>query len=210
MTALVVAVVTAAIVVLTPAPRSTDSTPTAPSATAPSFDTPSRSSVRATSRPIPMNWGDESFADCPAEGPCSGQMFTLNLGGDGPWMVTEVSYRPFEILPDRRVTRVRWEFHVLGQSEGRDTVSRSLAQDASNPDAMLTHLHLGREGYRAMRITAVVEASIPVWFGEVRTYLGPFHASGYQPFSGEAEFPARVTPGAVTWSHDTTPMGPSR
>ena len=69
---------------------------------------PAPQSERATR--IPMSEGGESSGRCTADGVC-GEVFTMDLGGDGPWVVTGVGYRPLEVLPGRRVTRLRWELH---------------------------------------------------------------------------------------------------
>ena len=155
--------------------------------------------------PIPMmSDGRETAGSCTADGVCTGKVLTIEFGGDRPWMVTRVAYRPLEFLPGRRVTRLRWELHDVDQRSGRDTVVFSQTDDSP---AAFTSDGLAGQSHGATRITAVVEASVPAP-GAVRTYYAPFEAYGYPVRnSGEADFPTRSTVDTVTWP---TPLALSR
>ncbi|MCA2338412.1 hypothetical protein JF776_23475 [Mycobacterium avium] len=210
-TAVIVAVATAAVVILIIAPR-----PPRDSLA----DLPPRVVAPAPAQPpatpvdpliehdtlIPMSGSGESGRACTADRVlCTGAVFTMNLGGDGPWVVTRVGYRPLEVLPGRRVTRLRWELQDTDQFPGR---ARVFTQTDDAPgDGTITYAHLPGESTRTMRITAVVEASIPAP-DAVRTHLPPFNAYGYPELSGGADFPTRSTPAAITWP--TAPSGSSR
>ncbi|WP_232530531.1 hypothetical protein [Mycobacterium intracellulare] len=149
---------------------------------------------------IPMSDGGESTGRCTADGVCTGHVFNMDLGGDSPWVVTGVGYRPLEILPGRRVTRLRWELRDTELRSDRDTVAFTQTSDAPDPDMSVTYARVRVDGLRAMRITAVVEASIPAP-GAVATGLGPFEVYGYtvNSSSGDAEFPTRATVDDVRW-----------
>lgn len=128
---------------------------------------------------IPMSEGGESSGRCTADGVCSGQMFAMDLGGDGPWVVTSVGYRPLEVLPGRRVTRLRWQLVDTDHLRpGRDTVEFTQTSNAPDPDMLVSYARVRVDGHRAMRIRAVVEASIPAP-GAVPAGLGPFEVQGY-------------------------------
>ncbi|SKQ85072.1 Uncharacterised protein [Mycobacteroides abscessus subsp. massiliense] len=186
-TAVIVAALTTAVVMFATAPGLHDSTPTAPSITMP----PAKPTdpVIARSARIPMSQGAESSGYCTAHGACTGDVFTMDLAGHGPWMVTRVGYRPGDILPGRRVTHLRWELRDTDQRSDRDTVAFDQIGDAHDADVI--YVRLRGQGHRAMRITAVVEASVPDE-AAVRTGLGPFEVYGYPipaNSSGETEFP---------------------
>lgn len=128
---------------------------------------------------IPMSEGGESSGHCTADGVCSGQMFAMDLGGDGPWVVTSVGYRPLEVLPGRRVTRLRWQLVDTDHLRpGRDTVEFTQTSNASDPDMLVSYARVRVDGHRATRIRAVVEASMPAP-GAVPAGLGPFEVQGY-------------------------------
>lgn len=128
---------------------------------------------------IPMSEGGESSGRCTADGVCTGQVFTMDLGGDGPWVVTSVGYRPLEVLPGRRVTRLRWQLRDTDHLRSdRDTVEFTQTFDAPDPDMLVTYARVGVDGHRAIQIRAVVEASIPAP-GAVSAGLGPFEVQGY-------------------------------
>ncbi|WP_255251224.1 hypothetical protein [Mycobacterium avium] len=148
------------------------------------------------SRLIPMSSaGEERSGRCTADGVCSGQLLTMELGGDGPWVVTQVGFRPLELVPGRRVTRVRWELHSMDGG----VVQFPQTADTSGHNIAVVHLRPTGNEYRTWWVTAIVEASVPAP-DAVRTGLGPFEAYGYPaPRSGEAEFPTRATPAAVRW-----------
>lgn len=141
-----------------------------------------------------MSEGGETAGSCTADGACTGKVLTIEFGGDRPWMVTRVAYRPLEFLPGRRVTRLRWELHDVDQRSGRDTVVFSQTDDSP---AAFTSDGLSGQSHGATRITAVVEASVPAP-GAVRTYYAPFEAYGYPVRDrGEADLPTRSTVDAV-------------
>lgn len=184
-TAVVVAVFTAAVVMAATAPGPHDSTPTAPSITMP----PAEPADPLIER-IPISEGAESSGYCTADGVCTGEVFTLDLAGRGPWMITRVGFRPGEILPGRLVTHLRWELRDTDRRSDRDTVAIDQTGDALDADVIYAHLR--GEGHRAMRITAVVKASIPA-DDAGRSGVGPFEVYGYPVppnSSGETVFPA--------------------
>ncbi|WP_245008815.1 hypothetical protein [Mycolicibacterium farcinogenes] len=133
---------------------------------------------------IPMSEGGESSGRCTAGGVCSGEVFAMDLGSDGPWVVTSVGYRPLEVLPGRRVTRLRWELRDTDVRSDRDTVEFTQTSDAPKPGMEVTFARVRVDGRRVMRIRAVVEASLPAP-GAVRTGLGPFEVYGYRDRGAE-------------------------
>lgn len=201
--AAVAAIVIWAVAVLVTAHGPNDSTPAAPSAK-PADPMPAEADpMMKRSMLIPISEGDAIAGSCTADGVCTDKVFTMKLGGGGPWVVTRVGYRPLEILPGRRVTRLRWELRDTDMRSDLGTVVFTQSGEVPDPDGLVTYDEPLRGGaYRAMRITAVVEASIPAP-GAVRTGLGPFEVYGYPGSSSdEAEFPTKAPVDAVTWSVD--------
>lgn len=202
LTAVVVAVVTWAVTVLATGPGSNDPTPISPPPAKLADPMPKTDPMPLIERStrIPMSDGGESTGRCTADGVCTGHVFNMDLGGDSPWVVTGVGYRPLEILPGRRVTRLRWELRDTELRSDRDTVAFTQTSDAPDPDMSVTYARVRVDGLRAMRITAVVEASIPAP-GAVAKGLGPFEVYGYtvNSSSGDAEFPTRATVDDVRW-----------
>lgn len=141
LTAVVVAVVTWAVTVLVAAPGPNDPTPMTPPPAKLADLMPRTDPMPLADRStlIPMSEGGESSGRCTADGVCTGQVFTMDLGGDGPWVVTGVGYRPLEVLPGRRVTRIRWELRDTDLRSDRDTVAFTQTSDAPDPDLLVTY-----------------------------------------------------------------------
>lgn len=148
-TAVVVAVLTAATVVLTIGSVQ----PT--NVSQPAHVTPALIEPKPNTQPrqqrIPAASSAEACRDCPDK---TGQRFTLEFSG--PWMVTQVGFRPLELVPGRRVTKLRWELN----SAGRDTSSISQTEDSPGDGHDLTWTQL-RGPVRTWEVSAVVEESIP-------------------------------------------------
>lgn len=148
-TAVVVAVLTAAAVVLTiGSVQPTNASQ--PSRLAPTLIEP-KSDAQPHLQLIPAASSAEACRDCPDK---TGQRFTLEFSG--PWMVSQVGFRPLELVPGRRVTKLRWELN----SAGRDTSSFSQTEDSPGDGHDLTWTHL-RGGVRTWEVSAIVEEAIP-------------------------------------------------
>ncbi len=148
-TAVVVAVLTAATVVLTIGsvqPMNVSQ----PAHVAPALIEP-KPNTQPRQQRIPAASSAEVCRDCPDK---TGQRFTLEFSG--PWMVTQVGFRPLELVPGRRVTKLRWELN----SAGRDTSSISQTEDSPGDGHDLTWTQL-RGPVRTWEVSAVVEESIP-------------------------------------------------
>lgn len=90
---------------------------------------------------------------------CVGQRFTMEFGK--PWLVSQVGFRPLELVPGRRVTRVRWE--LLDPERKTDGGAYSFTQNedsGAGHNIALSHLGDG-SGYRTLEIVAVVETTVP-------------------------------------------------
>lgn len=205
LTALVVATVTWAITVLatTPGPHNSAGTaPAYPASPAQPADPPP-GTQQSGGELIPMIGGHElSGGMCTDHGPCSDHVFAMELGGDGPWVVTTLGFRPLELVPGRRVTRMRWELHNTG---GGVVQFPQTAGNGVEHNIALVHLApTAGDEYRAWRIIAVVEASVPAPYA-VRTGLRPFEAYGHPAAarSGEEEFPTRAAPAVAVWPDAT-------
>ena len=170
-TAVVVAVATVAGTVLVTAPGADESTSIAPPR---STSMPHAGPVDLLIEPsslVPMHGIEAVAGSCTADGVCTSRQFTMELEGNSSWQVTGVGFRPLEVIPGRRVTRLRWELH------GRDTVVFFQDEDSADEHA-ITYTPVGGAGSRARRITAVVEASLPA-SGAALTYLPPFSVYGF-------------------------------
>lgn len=153
-TAIVMAAVTAAAVVLLtgPGPRGTladlpprvvESLPAKPS---PPEDSPAQL--------IPAAESGEVM--CP--GCHTGQRFTLEFYS--PWLVTQVGFRPLELVPGQRVTKVRWELHDPGRRTEGGALIFTQTEDAGDGHYIALSPLDGRAGFRTWRITAIVEATV--------------------------------------------------
>ncbi len=92
-----------------------------------------------------------------SEGPCRdvcpGERFDLFFGNR--WLVTQVGFRPLELIPGRRVTKLRWELNDPDR-----TVFLQDA-DASAEGYGTWSLSLGQRGYRTTGVTAIVLDTVP-------------------------------------------------
>ncbi|WP_162625531.1 hypothetical protein [Mycolicibacterium llatzerense] len=97
---------------------------------------------------IPAAQGEEPCRDT-----CAGQRFDLVFGR--PWLVTQVGFRPLELIPGRRVTKLRWELNDPDR-----TVFLQGADDPAGGYALWS-LALGERSYRTTSITATVLDTVP-------------------------------------------------
>lgn len=195
LTSAVVAVVTAVIVIfaVTPAPDDTmvaDLSRGAPLPVlpAPTIQPPisvSDSVFAPAARRIPAaESGEACRDDCPGK---AGLRFTLDFGE--PWFVTHVEYRPLELVPGRRVTKLRWELH-----DAERTVFPHY-EDSADGDGIF-RAHLRSDGHRTRRITAIVEeteATVPEPDAAKATFMGrsPLAAYGYPAPGPDEEYRTR-------------------
>lgn len=152
--AIVVALASAAVAVFVAAAGNRGPTATVPwAAPVPAMPSPPEQSPAQL---IPAAQGGEAcLDDCVS---AAGQRFTLDFGK--PWLVTQLGFRPLELVPGRRVTRVRWELRDPGHKAEGGAFRFTQTEDAGDGHSIaLLHLD-GAAGYRTWEITAVVEATV--------------------------------------------------
>ncbi|MUL61214.1 hypothetical protein B5P44_01270 [Mycobacterium sp. CBMA 213] len=98
---------------------------------------------------IPAAQGEEPRRDWQLDG----QRFEMVFGK--PWLVTQVGFRPLELVPGRRVTKLRWELNDPDR-----TVFLQDADAAAGGNVIWT-LYLGEGSYRTTGITATVLDTVP-------------------------------------------------
>lgn len=147
-TALIVAVVTATVgtLFLTP-PEPRNPIADTPHRVAPLPETPAPTDPLLAQLIPAAESGEACRDDC---GDRTGQRFTLEFFA--PWVVTEVGFRSLDLVPGRRVTKLRWELN-----DPELTVFPQYEDSTDGHHLSLAHL---RDGYRTRRITAVVEATV--------------------------------------------------
>lgn len=149
-TAIIAVVVTGAVVVLATAESPRDSI-------VDMFRVAGSPTDQLPAQSIPAAESGEACRNC---GNRAGQQFTLDFGE--PWVVTQVGFRPLELVSGRRVTKLRWELY-----DPERTVFSQYEDAADGHDISLARL--GGDGYRTWRITAVVEETVPAPDAELAT-----------------------------------------